>query len=812
MTAPARREQLLGWALLGLALLASLQTVRDQWARVDRPYPGFRVMDNLLIAVGGLQRGGLEPFDLVRAVNGQIVTSGRQIQAEVERHPPGTTLHYLVSRRGTIVEADIPSSVVTRDNFCRFLLEGFLSSLLYLSLAAVVLGQKPGAFETRLFVVFCLAWFSIGGFYLDAFSVYRFTPVFLTAFAFLPSVQLHLAFTFPERRRVLLRHPWLIWVSYGVSALLALALQMHLPSLPLAWLYVVPSIVAADWGLSLILLVLALVRTSVVGATALTRQRARVLAGGFAVGQLIPVLGTSVEAVFGVAVPYLNELWRLNFLFPLAVAYAMVRYNLFAPRAVIRTGAVYAVVTGLVVLAYALAIALVNVTFTALDMGTSDFAPGVVVALAVVLLLNPVYRRTQDVVDRLFFRQRRDAQQSLDRLSDSMVTLLDLERIVGLITSTIEDLFQPTRRAVLILDEASGTYQAGVAEPGLPPPIPRDAPLLRAMAATGAPISRERLLEAPQLASFREAGLARMEEHGVELLVPVFFRGEMTAFLALGPRRSGRAYTTEDLRVLRQLANQSALALEHAKAYSALETAHRELRSALRRVQILESIRTNLSKFVPKAVQDLIEQAPDAPELAKREVDVTVLFVDIAGYARLSERFDLDRVNDVVERYFGSFLDEILRHGGDVNETAGDGLMVIFQDGDPPQHARAAVRSAEGIIRHAARINQELADELEPIRLHLGINSGVAALGATKIEGRAGTRWTYTASGPVTNLAARLAALGEGDAVHIGPETSRRLGQEFLLEDLGEVPLKNIEGLVRVSRLAVAPALESVAV
>ena len=41
-----------------------------------------------------------------------------------------------------------------------------------------------------------------------------------------------------------------------------------------------------------------------------------------------------------------------------------------------------------------------------------------------------------------------------------------------------------------------------------------------------------------------------------------------------------------------------------------------------------------------------------------------------------------------MERYFGAFLDEIVKHGGDVNETAGDGLMVIFHEGD---HARAAV-------------------------------------------------------------------------------------------------------------------------
>jgi class 3 adenylate cyclase len=153
-----------------------------------------------------------------------------------------------------------------------------------------------------------------------------------------------------------------------------------------------------------------------------------------------------------------------------------------------------------------------------------------------------------------------------------------------------------------------------------------------------------------------------------------------------------------------------------------------------------------------------------------------------------------------VERYFGAFLDEVLRHGGDVNETAGDGLMVIFQDPDPRRHARAVVRAALAIVRRAREINAARTDG-ETITLHVGVNSGMAAVGATKIEASAGTRWTYTASGPVTNVAARLAALGEGDAVIVGAETRRRVATEFPLLDAGEHHLRNVEEPVHVYRL-----------
>jgi class 3 adenylate cyclase len=178
-----------------------------------------------------------------------------------------------------------------------------------------------------------------------------------------------------------------------------------------------------------------------------------------------------------------------------------------------------------------------------------------------------------------------------------------------------------------------------------------------------------------------------------------------------------------------------------------------------------------------------------------------VVFADITGYTRLSAQMELDQVNQLVERYFGAFLDEILRYGGDVNETAGDGLMVIFRDPDPSRHARAAVLAALGILRKTREINVELQGQFQPISMHVGVNSGIAFVGATRIEGAAGTRWTYTASGPTTNVAARLSALAEGGTVVVSEETRRRMGDEFAVEDLGPQSLKNVAQPVRVYRL-----------
>ena len=120
-----------------------------------------------------------------------------------------------------------------------------------------------------------------------------------------------------------------------------------------------------------------------------------------------------------------------------------------------------------------------------------------------------------------------------------------------------------------------------------------------------------------------------------------------------------------------------------------------ELEQTLEKVRLLESIQTHLTKFVPQSVQRIIEKSPDAPDLEKQSKDVSVLFLDIAGYTRMSETVAPEKMNYLIEKYFSSFLDDIHKNKGDINETAGDGLMIIFQEEEANEnHAVNAVKTA----------------------------------------------------------------------------------------------------------------------
>ena len=82
---------------------------------------------------------------------------------------------------------------------------------------------------------------------------------------------------------------------------------------------------------------------------------------------------------------------------------------------------------------------------------------------------------------------------------------------------------------------------------------------------------------------------------------------------------------------------------------------------------------------------------------------------------------------------------------------------------------------------------------MQPLTVHMGLNSGVALVGSTRFEGVRGARWTFTASGTVTNLVSRLADIAQAGEILIGLETARRLGERYRLQRLGWEQLKKID-------------------
>ena len=279
-------------------------------------------------------------------------------------------------------------------------------------------------------------------------------------------------------------------------------------------------------------------------------------------------------------------------------------------------------------------------------------------------------------------------------------------------------------------------------------------------------------------------------EIGPEAAIPVFVDDEILAVFSVVSRPDTR-FTKKDFYFMRDLSEMAGNAILGAKRH--WEITQEKIR--------INQMLTHLSPFVPQSVRQLVENNPEMLMQKKERKEVTVLFLDLEGYTRLSINRSETEVSEMVEKMFSSFVDPIHRSGGDINETAGDGLMIIFKDEDVKTNAINAVRAAFDIDERNRKLNQDLGHKFEPINVNMGINSGAALVGLTKFKGSLDTRMTYTASGPVTNLAARLADFAKGGDILIGNETKLSIEGMWPIFDLGQVRLKGIEKPIKIFSL-----------
>lgn len=800
------------WGLIGVCGVLAVACMCLALGEVGQPWSGFAV--NTFGSVQEESNTTLVYFDQVVAVNGQRVARGVELRTYLQRVPLGSPVTYRIVRGAQTLEVTVP---LQSRSWAQLLVEAgipLLAGLGQLCLGALVFRLRPGTRCSWVFLGFCLAWFGLFVTFFDFASTYVLTDLFLFCWFLTSALFVHLAFVFPEERPILRRYPRLPVLFYVPSLGLWLVDELCFYRVLNPWLgQTLAVIYAVYWGTALLCLLVSLAHTALRAPSPVARCRAVTVLFGFAAGFIFPMGAQIATMLLRVNLP-LACFWPLTLLLPLSMTYAILRYNLFDVGMLVRRSLTYGSLTVAVIALYLVGLWFSNSFFQRWPL-TQAHGFQVFFGVMVLLGLNPLRTHLQEMLDRLFFRTRYDFRQTIEALSGDLTALLDLDAIASRIVTTVVQTLQVTRVA-LFLEDGQGAYSpvqvVGEATEQLSRVRPtRDNPVVALIARQRRGVSRYDLEANPALAVRAPGAAAALQHLGVSLAFPILFKEEVIGLLALGTKRSGAIFTEADLELLRTLTNQSAVAMANARAYRALEETNAALRAALRKVETLEHVKTHLGKFVPAVVRQIVERDPTAPALDKREQDVTVLFLDMAGYTSLSESLEQEQMNYLVERYFSSFLDDIYANHGDINETAGDGLMVIFQDEDACAHARAAVRTALAIRAATQRINAELALVYAPVTVNMGINSGTAAVGSTRFESATGTRWTFTASGPVTNLAARLGAYATGGAIYVGPETARRVGEAVQLRPLGLQAFKNVREPVAVYAVLTEETTASVA-
>src|SRR5438132_4910526 len=178
------------------------------------------------------------------------------------------------------------------------------------------------------------------------------------------------------------------------------------------------------------------------------------------------------------------------------------------------------------------------------------------------------------------------------------------------------------------------------------------------------------------------------------------------------------------------------------------------------------------------------EPAVAAPTAERRQL--TVMFCDLVGSTELSSRLDPEDLREVVAAYHRAVADVVTGFDGFVAKYLGDGVLVYF--GYPQAHeddAERAVRAGLGVIDAVGRLDVKSVK----LQARVGIATGLVVVGDLIGEGSAQEQ---SVVGETPNLAARLHALAEPDAVVIAAGTRRLVGDLFELRDLGAVEVKGI--------------------
>jgi adenylate cyclase len=243
------------------------------------------------------------------------------------------------------------------------------------------------------------------------------------------------------------------------------------------------------------------------------------------------------------------------------------------------------------------------------------------------------------------------------------------------------------------------------------------------------------------------------------------------------PGRAG-AFTLQDLELLTAMANYAAIAIEQ----TALSEKIREEHLARERLE---------KYFSPAVVTRILSEGEPAVE----ELEATVLFADIVGFSRLSERMKPRDVAQLLNEYFSRMADVVLEYEGTVDKFIGDCIMAVF--GAPyaqPDHAVRALRVALEMRRRLAALNAERGP-LPAIEMRVGINSGrvvTGSIGSSK-------RKEITVLGDTVNIASRIeSSIATSGLIVVGQRTSELVKDVFALRDLGTVALRGKEETLKV--------------
>jgi class 3 adenylate cyclase len=453
----------------------------------------------------------------------------------------------------------------------------------------------------------------------------------------------------------------------------------------------------------------------------------------------LPYAALALSVLFGIPAEWEMRLAVASRLaqvaIPLGILISVVAYHWLDVDRLIGASATYTLL-GIALLGGALVL-VPPIARAASDSVGIDAATGqVTLSLAIAGIAVPLYRAVRPWADRILLSERYALDRGFEALVKDLPSAHDAAELTRMASERLDALLRP--ESCVAYARARGPFEpVFVRGAAVPPAFVGNSPLIGALSARVAPLVSRRFSARDRREALSPFDRAALETLGAAVVLPVHRRGGLVAFLCLGPKRSGDIYPSSDIALLGAVAGAISTQLDRFEDAEVVREAR--------------AMQQELRRYVPGAVARGLE-AGDS--LEPREQVVSVLFVDIRGYATYAESRAPHEIFSTVNRYTTAVSAVVEKHGGAVVEFNGDGMMTVFGAPSPlADKERAAVRAAREIVEHMPALGA--GGSAERLSVGVGVATGMAFVGSVQAVDRS----IWTALGNTTNLAARLQAL-----------------------------------------------------
>lgn len=304
-------------------------------------------------------------------------------------------------------------------------------------------------------------------------------------------------------------------------------------------------------------------------------------------GAVVSLLGATSDFIpsLGLNIYPLGVVGNIGF--GLIATFAVTRFRLMELRMVARRGLAYTAISTITLGIYGVVIAILVLSVPDLS-STATVIAAVATIFATGLFIQPLLQRTQTIVDRLFFRERFDMLNALAQLNSDLRDITDFDAVVSKLGDNVRRILRTDWVGIVLQDESENYFRVFYDTRGVSGSltISVQGMLSRRLASQTAPMFKSVISTDPYLQAASEGEKAAIRELRAEMIVPLKASGELTGFMYLGPKLVGGDYSEAELDFVSASADQSAMAINNARAY-AIE-AHR--REELERLDGLKSI------------------------------------------------------------------------------------------------------------------------------------------------------------------------------------------------------------------------------